>query len=57
MLEDARKGDGNSPTTTNNTIDVVRRTAVVTPVTETGDTTVTLPLRKSRPEEKGDNFI
>lgn len=49
MLEDARK-EGHS---TNSTADVVRKTAVVTPVTETGDTTVTLPLRKSKPEEKG----
>ncbi|XP_014290213.1 protein phosphatase 1 regulatory subunit 12A isoform X6 [Halyomorpha halys] len=47
MLEDARK-EGFS---TNNAADVVRKTAVVTPVTETGDTTVTLPLRK-RGEEK-----
>lgn len=47
MLEDARKEGLN-----NSSADVVRKTAVVTPVTETGDTTVTLPLRKSKPEDK-----
>ncbi|CAH1389676.1 unnamed protein product [Nezara viridula] len=48
MLEDARK-EGQS---SNSTADVVKKTAVVTPVTETGDTTVTLPLRKPKLEEK-----
>lgn len=48
MLEDARKNaDGVSSAET-----VVRKTAYATPVTETGDTTITLPLRK-KTDEKG----
>lgn len=53
MLEDARKNDNSTTSNSSvNATDVVRKTAVAIPVTETGDTTVTLPLRKSRPDEK-----
>ncbi|XP_014261423.1 protein phosphatase 1 regulatory subunit 12A isoform X2 [Cimex lectularius] len=45
MLEDARKNENLGDV-------VVRKTAVVTPVTETGDTTVTLPLRKKTDDKE-----
>ncbi|KAL1130895.1 hypothetical protein AAG570_012136 [Ranatra chinensis] len=44
MLEDARSGNEQD-------VGHIRR-AVVTPVTETGDTTVTIPLRRNRTDEK-----
>lgn len=46
MLEDARKTNEGTGEV------IVKRTAVVTPVTETGDTTITLPLRK-KTDDKG----
>uniref|UniRef100_A0A146M082 Protein phosphatase 1 regulatory subunit 12B n=4 Tax=Lygus hesperus TaxID=30085 RepID=A0A146M082_LYGHE len=48
MLEDARKANEGASDT------VVRKTAYATPVTETGDTTVTLPLRKKTDDKESD---
>ncbi|XP_073977239.1 protein phosphatase 1 regulatory subunit 12B-like isoform X12 [Rhodnius prolixus] len=48
MLEDARKTNEGTGEV------IVKRTAVVTPVTETGDTTITLPLRKKTDDKEQD---
>ena len=57
MLEDVRGSGDPTPRGGESETGFIRRTAIATPVTDTGEATVTLPLRRNRPDDKGTTLV